>query len=423
VSAPEGAGRPRAERRPRTPEQAQLARASWRLGLLTAVAVAACVVAVSLAALAGSERALAAEAQNRREQAARTVDDVHDVPADIWVTIVHTSTDGDGTDPGAVQSSAGLPDGLPDAAALASVLANGGVERSTARTPWGTIAVLTVARDDAVVQVAADPRPSDAIRERMLAAILAAGGVGVVLAGLVGVWLSRRAVRPLADSLTRQRRFVADASHELRTPLTLLSTRVQLLGRHLDAQVPDLPAAVRQDVRGLYGDAAALAGLFDDLLLAADEREVHPEPVDVVALAHQVVAAAGASAAGRGVRLQVRDASEGVALAAAMPVRRALTALVDNALDHAVAEVVVEISRRGSLVRAAVADDGPGISPGTRVFERFASGGARADGRRHYGLGLALVAEIAGKYGGRVGAGPRDDGARGAQVVFELPAQ
>ncbi|MDR1512323.1 MAG: hypothetical protein LBS56_02405, partial [Propionibacteriaceae bacterium] len=57
--------------------------------------------------------------------------------------------------------------------------------------------------------------------------------VGIALMGVVGWWTSRRAVRPLADALTLQRHFVADASHELRTPLTVLSTRIQLLKRRL----------------------------------------------------------------------------------------------------------------------------------------------------------------------------------------------
>ena len=70
-------------------------------------------------------------------------------------------------------------------------------------------------------------------RERILGALALAGGAGLVLATLAAVVLARRAVRPMAQALESQRRFVADAGHELRTPLTLLSTRAQLLARRV----------------------------------------------------------------------------------------------------------------------------------------------------------------------------------------------
>ncbi|MBU4214036.1 MAG: HAMP domain-containing histidine kinase [Actinobacteria bacterium] len=400
---------------PRTPEQVELSRATWRLGLLSAVVVLAAVLGVAGVALVGATHALAVEADSRRQQAARSIDDVHDASADLWVTVLDLEH-------GQQESSADLPDGLPDTAALAGARTSGGEVESTVTTPLGRVAVLTVFRDRRVVQVAVDPTQNREISERIVAVVLLAGGVGVVVAGVAGAWLGRRAVQPLADSLARQRRFVSDASHELRTPLTLLSTRVQLLGRHLDAQVSDLPTAVRDDVRGLYGDAAALAGVFDDLLLAADDRSVRPDPVDVAATARTVVAAAAAAAAAKHRTLTLTGDPTAVALASQSPVRRALTALVDNALEHAESAVVVDVVNDGGVVRVQVVDDGPGIAEGARVFERFASGGSGSDGRKHYGLGLALVAEIAGKYHGRVLAGARTDRGRGAQLTFELPA-
>lgn len=398
----------------RTPEEAELTRASWRLGLLSAGIVLAAVLGVAAVALAGAEHALNSEADSRREQAARSIDDAHDASSDLWVTVVDLEH-------GNRTESTDLPDGLPDTAAISTVTEQGGSVESLVVTPQGVVKVLTVSRDRRVVQVAVDPAQNRAISRRIVSVVLLAGAVGVVVAGAAGTWLGRRAVQPLADSLARQRRFVSDASHELRTPLTLLSTRVQLLGRHLETEVPDLPGSVREDVRGLYGDAAALAGLFDDLLLAADDRSVRPEPVDVAQLARAVVEAAGAVAAARQRTLRCTGATSAVASASQSPVRRALTALVDNAIEHGEKLVVVDVVRDGGVVRVRVIDDGPGIADGARVFERFASSGAGRDGRKHYGLGLALVAEIAGKYHGRVFAGARDDHQRGAQLTFELP--
>ena len=72
-----------------------------------------------------------------------------------------------------------------------------------------------------------------------------------------------------------------------------------------------------------------------------------------------------------------------------------------------------------------VEDDGPGLpQDGADLFERFASrrtSAGAAPERRHYGLGLALVAEIAAQHGGDVTATGRADGARGARLTLTLP--
>ena len=397
-------------------EQARLRRTARNLGVQAAALVLACLLLVGTVVVLVVVRGQAEAGERDLESAARAVDDVHDAPTGMWVAIA----DRHGT-----EVSEGMPAGLPDVAVMTEVARTGG-ERWTRRPGSGeTLTVYTARSQDRTVQAVLDPRESHEEIERLVTALVVAGAVGVVLAGLGGSWLAGRAVRPTVEALALQRRFVADASHELRTPLTLLSTRAQLLRRHARAE-PGLSRESRipGDVDALVADARALTSILEDMLLAADARSVDLALSDVAAIADAAVEAARAAAEGRGVELVRAGPPSIVAAVSAVSVRRAVTALVDNALDHATQRVCVAVEREADDVVVRVEDDGPGIAgDGAQVFARFASRRAQADARddrAHYGLGLALVAEVATQHGGSVTAGPRPDGGRGAALTMRL---
>ena len=250
---------------------------------------------------------------------------------------------------------------------------------------------------------------------------------GLVLAAGVGTWLGRRALRPLAAALALQRRFVADAGHELRTPVTLLHTRAQLARRRLRAAAPDGGGGeLAADLDGVVVDAARLGAILEDLLLAADPTgDRVREDVDLVAVAADVVAAGVATAVARGVHLSGPAGAAPVVVAGSpVALRRAVTALVDNAVRHAASAVTVSARRRGAHADLEVIDDGPGVAADAapHMFERFARGRTEPEtGPRRYGIGLALVNEIATAHGGTVVLLP--DRATGAALRMRLPAR
>ena len=260
----------------------------------------------------------------------------------------------------------------------------------------------------------------------VVAGLVVLGLGGVVFAGLVTVVIARRAVRPLGEALRLQRQFVADASHELRTPLAVLDARLQALQRAIAGGAATADERVTADLARLRDDSRALVDVVGDLLEAAgrDPSEAEPaEPVAVDDVVEDVLRSMAVLAEERGVALQHDGAAAARVRVAPASLRRAVLALVDNALSHAPSGSTVTVATRvdGGAAVLSVTDRGAGITgiDPARVFDRF----ARADpppaapaapatsatptagpGRRRpsFGIGLALVREIALRHGGSV---------------------
>ena len=256
----------------------------------------------------------------------------------------------------------------------------------------------------------------------ILTTLLIAGGVAIGVAGLASFLIARRAVVPLGTAMSLQRRFVADAGHELRTPLTVLHTRAQLIARRMADDDPARPA-----VEQLLDDSRVLGQIIDDLLtsaqLAADPTS--GERVELGLIVDRVVTSLRVLGTERRVELAVHHLpGTSIVRGSSTALRRAITALVDNGLEHAPSEghVVVTTARDGDDVVITVIDDGPGLGdedPG-RLVERFARGSRTAPGRRSFGLGLSLVQEIARSHGGSFTLADRPAG--GAVATLRIPA-
>jgi two-component system, OmpR family, sensor kinase len=388
----------------RGPDATLLRRTGLRLGLQAAGIVSVIVIILTATAVLVVLRSQHAAASTLLEQANARAIDVLDPPAGVYL-LAHTAD-------GRTLRTPGLPDGLADTSALQQTETTGVAEAFELHLNHREYTVQTVHRSDGVtLEAILDLGFDHGERDRLLTAMLISGSFGLLLAAAAGAWLGARATHPLSTALALQHRFISDASHELRTPLTLLSTRAQLLRRRLrsaDTQPGILDAAGR-----VVTDAQRLAAILDDLLLAANPT-AHQEHVaiDLRALAAEVVAEAHPASAHSLLHItgptpapHTQGTGDTTVRGSPIALRRAITALVDNAGRHAHTTIRVSVRREKRHVVLEVADDGPGVDPdlAPRLFQRFASTHTpSADGRRHYGLGLALVSDTITNHGGTV---------------------
>lgn len=220
----------------------------------------------------------------------------------------------------------------------------------------------------------------------------------------------------LGQLVEAQHRFVADASHQLRTPLTALRLRLEML----EAAVP---ASSRHQIEAALAETTRLAQLVQSLLVLARSDAATPacHPVDLAAVVAERADAWRDSAAEHGVTVAVDGPWQAPVQAADGALEQILDNLVSNALEVAPAgsTVTVAVVAGDPWVELHVVDQGPGMPAEARehAFERFwRPPGASGPG---FGLGLAIVRQLAETCGGeaRLAPGP---GGRGLDAAVRL---
>jgi signal transduction histidine kinase len=329
------------------------------------------------------------------------------------------------SDHGTLTVSTNAPSWFPDKKQMTAATKTDDPLRTTQKEGGRTFALVTISHGGTVVQTAQDNAENQNELGRLALALIISAVLGTIASAIVAGVIARRALRPMVDALSLQRRFVTDASHELRTPLTLLTTRAQLLRRA--SMSGSTARSLTHGLDEILQDSRELTGILEDLLIAADPREsTERAPLDVAQLANDAGSSLAVYAHDRGVEFDGPTGGVKVVVdGSRTSLLRMFTSLISNAIEHANSRVRVDVSVSGRTANIYVIDDGPGFPEDMRerAFERFATTRAGAPHNampRHYGLGLALVAEVAARHDGTVWVEPTEPGS-GAVIVVSLP--
>ena len=205
--------------------------------------------------------------------------------------------------------------------------------------------------------------------------------------------LSRRAIRPIAENMERQRQFVTDAGHELKTPIAIILANVDAM---------EMRGGESKYSRNIRSQAVRLSELMKNLLTLArvDEYSVlkQPQRLDFSSLCREVFLPFREAAELKHIRY-VMDLQEGLELTGDRNLLSQLCSiLADNAVKYCPEDGEIGIFLRAENRRVClrVSNTVTEVPDLERIFDRF----YRADSSRNqksggFGIGLSAAQTIA----------------------------
>ncbi|GHC77821.1 sensor histidine kinase [Limoniibacter endophyticus] len=223
----------------------------------------------------------------------------------------------------------------------------------------------------------------------------------------------------LASALFALRNFTGNAGHQLRTPLAVVRTQLALAQRA--ETLEDAKFALKKGDEQVAYAERILAQLL--LMSRIEGAPAAMQIIDLAEIARQHTAERIPDAAAHRVDLGYEGEETAIVEAEPLLLGELIRNLIDNAMLYGGSgcEVTVRVREIADRVSLTVEDTGAGVDAATlqRLGSRFARG--TDQGAHGAGLGLAIVAEIAALFRGRMVLAQGADGA-GFKVEISFPA-
>lgn len=247
--------------------------------------------------------------------------------------------------------------------------------------------------------------------------------VGVSLLGFLAVFMlvlfwSKKIFKPVAESYSKQKRFITDASHEIKTPLTIIDANTEVI---------EMVNGESEWTKNTRDQVKRLTALTNQMV-ALSRLDENPEPkekakFDLSDVAYEVIDHFSSLSEVRGKKISA-DIEDGIKYVGdENSIRQLISILVDNAMKYAVesADISISLKRDGRKVKFVLKNLTDGMEEGSQdiLFERF----YRPDSSRNSetggsGIGLSLAKSIVESHKGRITARCDVDGYITFQVTL-----
>jgi PAS domain S-box-containing protein len=244
----------------------------------------------------------------------------------------------------------------------------------------------------------------------------------------------------LREANRRMDEFLGIVSHELRTPLTTIKGNIQLARLRLRTSLREMPGnkdvlrSMLEEVQMMLERAERqtnvqnrmVSDLLDISRLQADKLELRLVPCDLATIVFETVEDQRSTIRKRVIDLVMPKGETAPIIADPERIGQVISNYLSNALKYSQEgrPVVVHLKKEENMVRVAVTDEGPGLTPTEQehVWNRFyqVEGIKRQRGSSvGLGLGLHICRAIIEEHQGEVGV--ESTKGEGSTFWFTLP--
>lgn len=229
-----------------------------------------------------------------------------------------------------------------------------------------------------------------------------AGVIVLIAAYFISKKVSNWIVKPVEETIERQKQFISDASHELKTPLAVIEANADVLEGQIGKS---------KWMEYIQSEIASMDKLINNLLfLAKIENTNHIQSDEIFNISDEVSLICSmfeSMAYEKKITINYNIAEDIKMKGYKEDIKQVVSILVDNAIKHTKenGNIFIEVGKEKNNVAIQVKNEGEPIAEDEKdkIFERF----YRVDKSRNrkekrYGLGLAIAKSIVEQYNGKI---------------------
>lgn len=226
--------------------------------------------------------------------------------------------------------------------------------------------------------------------------------LAIIITYIIAKKISNLIVKPVEETIEKQKQFISDASHELKTPLAVIEANVGVLENEVGTS---------KWMNYIQNEISSMDKLINKLLFLAkvenrkdvSEKEIFniSEEVDIVCAMFESMTYE------KNIKLESNIEKNIKFDGNKEDIKQVLSIIIENAITHTKnnGKTIVELKKEKNNIIIEIKNEGDPIPEEEyiKIFERFYMvDKSRNRKEKHYGLGLAIAKSIVEQYNGKI---------------------